>query len=150
TQIAEALDFAHGQGILHRDVKPDNVLVSANGIAKLTDFGLGKDDTGPSLTVTATVLGTPHFMAPEQFDDAKSADKRCDVYGLAATLYMAVTGEAPFRAPGYLGIVRKKLRVDLTPPRQLAPDLSIEAEQAILRALSVSPAQRPGCCADFI
>src|SRR5205807_5663082 len=96
------------------------------------------------------VLGTPHFMAPEQFDDAKSADRRCDVYGLAATLYLAVTGEAPFHAPGYLTIVRKKLAGELTPPRQLAPDLSPQAEQAIRRALSVSPAQRPACCAEFV
>jgi serine/threonine protein kinase len=150
-QVAQALDYAHGRGMLHRDVKPDNVLVAADGHAKLTDFGLVKDLAGgPSLTVTATVLGTPHFMAPEQFDDAKSADKRCDVYGLAATLYLAVTGQAPFHANGYLSIVRKKMDRDLTPPRKLAPDLSVQAERAILRALSVSPAQRPESCTGFI
>jgi serine/threonine protein kinase len=150
-QVAEALDFAHAQGIVHRDVKPDNVLISAGGVAKLTDFGLVKDmETGPSLTATATVLGTPHFMAPEQFDDAKTVDRRSDVYGLAATLYLAVTGEAPFHASGYLGIVRKKLSLDLKPPRKVASDLSVQAEQAILRALSVSPAQRPGTCKEFV
>jgi serine/threonine protein kinase len=150
TQVGAGLDFAHARGILHRDVKPDNVLITSDGRAKLTDFGLVKDvHTGPALTVTATVLGTPHFMAPEQFDDAKTADKRCDVYGLAVTLYLAVTGEAPFHAHGYLGIMRKKLSLDLTPPRKRAPDLSLQAEQALLRALSVSPAQRPSSCAEF-
>ena len=83
-------------------------------------------------------------MAPEQFDDAKSADKRCDVYGLAATLYLAVTGEAPFHAHGYLGILRKKLSGELTSPRQLAPDLSAEAEQAILRAARRASARPSG------
>jgi hypothetical protein len=150
SQVGEGLDFAHARGIVHRDVKPDNVLITSDGRAKLTDFGLVKDvRTGPSLTVTATVLGTPHFMAPEQFDDAKSVDRRCDVYGLAATLYLAVTGEAPFHAHGYLGIMRKKLSGDLTPPRQLAPGLNPRVEQALLRALSISPAQRPASCAEF-
>src|SRR5262249_47233758 len=100
-QVGHALDEAHARGLIHRDVKPDNILLTADGQAKLLDFGLVKDvEGGQNLTETRTALGTPYFMAPEQFQDAKKADRRCDVYGLAATLYMAVTGQVPYGARG--------------------------------------------------
>src|SRR5262249_12151332 len=105
---------------------------------------------GLSLTKTAMCLGTPCFMAPEQFQDAKRIDQRCDVYGLAASLYKAVTGESPYSARAYGTTVRKKLDGDLVPPRQLVPELSMRVDWAIMRALSVSPLMRPESCADFI
>jgi serine/threonine protein kinase len=149
--IGQALDAAHRRGMIHRDVKPDNVLLTADGRAKLADFGLVKNlHGGMNLTTVDAALGTPHFMAPEQFRDAKQADRRCDVYGLAATLYMAVTGEAPFRAKGFAAMAQKKMAGEVTPPRQLAPELSERAERAILRALSVDPARRPASCAEFL
>jgi serine/threonine protein kinase len=151
TQVGQALYQAHQRGLIHRDVKPDNILVSDDGHAKLSDFGLVKDVAGDlNLTETRTALGTPNFMAPEQFQDAKSADHRCDVYGLATTLYMAVTGQVPYLAKGYLRMLEKKLKGQLTPPRQLASDLSPQTEFAILRALSVNPAERPASCLEFV
>src|SRR5438045_4059541 len=96
-QVCEGLHRAHKQGMIHRDVKPDNILVTPGGVAKLTDLGLVKEVEGEmNLTRTGRGLGTPHFMAPEQFRNAKQADVRCDVYSLAATLYALVTGETPF------------------------------------------------------
>ena len=96
-QVCQGLHKAHKQGMIHRDIKPDNIMVTPQGEAKLTDLGLVKEvDAELNLTRTGRGLGTPHFMAPEQFRNAKNADARCDIYSLGATLYMMVTGELPF------------------------------------------------------
>jgi serine/threonine protein kinase len=150
-QIGHALHQAHEEGMIHRDVKPDNILLLPDGQAKLTDFGIVKDlDSEQDLTETASVLGNPNFMAPEQFENCRKVDRRCDIYSLAATLYMAVTAKVPFEAHGCLSVVEKKLKGELVPPRSLAPALSARAEEAILRALSVDPALRPSCCLTFL
>src|SRR5205814_8790415 len=95
-QVAQGLHKAHKQGVVHRDVKPDNILVTRDGQAKLTDLGLVKEvEADLNLTRTGRGLGTPHFMAPEQFRAAKEAGPRADIYALGATLYMMVTGELP-------------------------------------------------------
>jgi serine/threonine protein kinase len=150
-QIGQALHQAHEEGMIHRDVKPENILLMSNGQAKLTDFGIVKDqDFDLNLTETASVLGSPNFMAPEQFENCKAVDRRSDIYSLAATLYMAVTGKVPFEAHGYLGVLEKKLKGELVPPRRLVPKLSARVEQAILRALSVDPEMRPSSCQKFV
>jgi serine/threonine protein kinase len=149
-QVAQGLHHAHERGVVHRDVKPDNILLLPDGRAKLADFGLVKDlESDLNLTETATVLGTPNFMAPEQFENSKKVDRRADVYALAATLYMAVTGELPFNARGYLSTMRKKLSGELTAPRQLAPELSEHLEAVILRAMALDPVKRPATCQVF-
>jgi len=149
-QVGRALHVAHEQGLIHRDVKPDNVLLGVDGQARLTGFGLARDLAASArLTVHGVPLGTLNFMAPEQFENAHAVDRRCDVYGLAATVYMALTGEVPFKGVGYLDTVRRKLAEELTPPRQLAPELSRHAEQALLQALRESPALRPATCPEF-
>src|SRR5262249_14803212 len=118
-QIGQALEAVHKRGMVHRDVKPDNILLSSDGRARLTDLGLVKDaGTELNLTRTGRGLGTPHFMAPEQFRNAKQADPRYDVYGLAATLYMAVTGALPFAGCGPMDAYMRKLGEDLAPPRE--------------------------------
>jgi serine/threonine protein kinase len=150
-QVGQALHAAHEQGLIHRDVKPDNVILGTDGRARLTDFGLVKDVAlRVTMTAHAAALGTPYFMAPEQFEDARAVDRRCDVYGLGATLYMAVTGEIPFKGRGYMDTVRRKLARELVSPRQLVPALSPRTEQAILRALNERPTQRPASCLDFL
>jgi serine/threonine protein kinase len=150
-QVAQGLHKAHKQGLVHRDVKPDNILVAPDGTAKLADLGLVKEtDTDLNLTKTGRGLGTPHFMAPEQFRNAKGADARCDIYSLGATLYQMVTGELPFRSGGPLDAWMKKINHELTHPRQLVPGLSRQVEKAILRAMSPEPADRPASCREFI
>jgi eukaryotic-like serine/threonine-protein kinase len=150
-QIAQGLDKAHALGLIHRDVKPDNILLTAGGLAKLTDMGLVKEiEADLNLTRTGRGLGTPHFMAPEQFRNAKHADARCDIYSLAATFYMAVTGELPFQSAGPLDAWMKKVKNDIVPALQLAPDLSQRADWAIRRAMSPDPTQRPETCREFI
>jgi serine/threonine protein kinase len=150
-QVAQGLHKAHKMGLVHRDVKPDNILINAEGQAKLTDLGLVKElDTDLNLTRTGRGLGTPHFMAPEQFRNAKNADLRCDIYSLAATLYQMVTGELPFKGCGPLDAWMKKIHNDLAPPRQIVPTLSERVDWAIRRAMSPDPNQRPADCREFI
>jgi eukaryotic-like serine/threonine-protein kinase len=150
-QVAQGLHRAHKQNLVHRDVKPDNILVRADGVAKLADLGLVKEtETDLNLTRTGRGLGTPHFMAPEQFRNAKNADIRCDIYSLGATLYQMVTGELPFRSNGPLDAWMKKIQNDLTPPRKIVPGLSERCEWAILRAMSADPNQRPRTCREFV
>ncbi len=150
-QVAQGLHRAHKQNLVHRDVKPDNILVTPEGVAKLADLGLVKEtDADLNLTKTGRGLGTPHFMAPEQFRDAKNADPRCDIYSLGATLYQMVTGELPFRSSGPLEAWLKKVQNDLTPPRKLAPGLSERLDWAIRRAMAVQPDHRPTTCREFV
>jgi serine/threonine protein kinase len=150
-QVAQGLHKAHKQKLVHRDVKPDNILITADGQAKLADLGLVKEvETDLNLTRTGRGLGTPNFMAPEQFRNAKKADERCDIYSLGATLYMMVTGEAPFKAYGPLDSYMKKIENDLAPPRQLVPTLSERMDWAIQRAMSADPETRPASCREFV
>jgi serine/threonine protein kinase len=150
-QVAQGLHRAHKHNLVHRDVKPDNILIGRDGVAKLADLGLVKEvETDLNLTRTGRGLGTPHFMAPEQFRNAKGADVRCDVYSLGATLYMMVTGELPFKANGPLEAWMKKIQNDLVPPRRIAPDLSERVNWAILRAMSADPNHRPRSCREFV
>jgi hypothetical protein len=151
SQVAQGLHQAHERGMVHRDIKPDNILLTPDGQARLTDFGLVKDlHAGQNLTDTSSRLGTPNFMAPEQFDDARKVDRRSDIYALAATLYMAVTGKVPFNARGYLSVLEMKLNGELVPPRELVPRLSLRTEAVILNALSVQPERRPATCLALI
>jgi serine/threonine protein kinase len=150
-QVAQGLQKAHKQGLVHRDVKPDNILLAQDGQAKLADLGLVKEiDAELNLTRTGRGLGTPHFMAPEQFRRAKYADARCDVYSLAATLYMTVTGELPFKSCGPLDAWMRKINNQLSPARELVPELSERVDWAIRRAMSADPNQRPSSCREFV
>lgn len=151
SQTALALHYAHLNGLVHRDVKPDNILVTPEGVAKLTDLGLVKVIDGETeLTRPNTGLGTPNFMAPEQFNNAKHADPRFDVYSLGATLYMAVTGELPFRGATPLNVLKKKCRGELKPARTIVPTLSEQVDRTITRALSLEPGQRQVSCQEFV
>jgi serine/threonine protein kinase len=150
-QVASGLQKAHKAGLVHRDVKPDNILVTRNGLAKLADLGLVKEvDNDLNLTRTGRGLGTPHYMAPEQFRDAKHVDARSDVYSLAATLYVMVTGEVPFKSLGPVEAWTRKVENKLPAPRELVPALSERVDWAIRRAMRGEPTQRPASCAEFI
>ncbi len=149
--IARGLQAAHELGLIHRDVKPDNILLTDDGQVKLTDFGIVKElGADLRLTLSKSALGTPHFMAPEQFDDATHADVRSEVYALGATLYAALTGELPFPGRANLAILKKKMHNELTPPGDIVPTLSGRVDQAIRRAVQADPEQRPQSCQEFI
>jgi serine/threonine protein kinase len=151
TQVCEGLQRAHKQGLVHRDVKPDNIMVNVEGVAKLTDMGLVKEvDNDLNLTKTGRGLGTPHYMAPEQFRDAKNVDVRGDVYSLGATLYALVTGTVPFENSNPLDCWMKKIRNEFPAPKSLNKNVSDRVDWAIRRAMSAEPSQRPSGCREFL
>jgi serine/threonine protein kinase len=151
TQVAQGLYYAHQHGIIHRDVKPDNILLKPSGQAKLTDFGLVKNFAEDlQLTGPSSVLGTPHFMAPEQYTNPKQVDLRADIYGLAASLYLAVTGHLPFEAPSGLETLKMQAKGELIAPREFVPALSEQMNRAICRAMKLDPAQRYPSCLAFL
>jgi len=150
-QVCQGLHRAHKQNMIHRDIKPDNILLTQDGVAKITDLGLVKDIEGEmDLTRTGRGLGTPHFMAPEQFRNAKNADVRCDIYSLGATLYMTVTGKMPFDGCGPLDAWMKKSNNEFPAPRDLEPSLSERMDWAIRRTMHSDPTTRPASCREFI
>lgn len=150
-QVCDGLHAAHKQGLIHRDVKPDNVLVTPELTAKLTDLGLVRDvESDDNLTRTGKGLGTPHYMAPEQFRNAKHVDVRSDVYSLGATLYMAVTGQVPFNRCSPLDCWMRKTKDDLPPPKALLPTLSDRVDFAVRRAMRANPAERQTSCREFM
>jgi eukaryotic-like serine/threonine-protein kinase len=151
-QVCQGLHRAHKHNLIHRDIKPDNILLAPDGTAKITDLGLvkGLGEEEMNLTRTGRGLGTPHFMAPEQFRDAKNADVRCDVYSVGATMYMMVTGEMPFDGSGPLDCWMKKIRNEFPPPREIVPELSERTNSTILRAMSATPDRRHNNCRDFV
>ncbi len=151
TCVAEALASAHNIGIIHRDVKPENVLITSSGQVKLADFGLVKRlDQDLGLTQAGRGLGTTNYMAPEQFKDAKHADVRCDVYGLGATLYAALTGVVPWAGLDPAAMYKQKMAANLPPPRKVRPEISAAVEAVILRAMHVEPGRRFADCAAFV
>jgi serine/threonine protein kinase len=151
-QVGQALHWAHEKKLIHRDIKPDNILVTAGGQAKLTDLGLAKNLDGDfNLTHTNAFFGTPNFMAPEQFVDAKRADAQSDLYSLAATLYMLVTGQLPFQSKGgVVPVLKKKRANEIDPPRQLIPELSEQLSAAILRGMRAERSERPASVLEFL
>jgi len=144
-QLALALAYIGGEGIIHRDIKPGNVMVDQAGDAKLLDLGLARfaqNATRTQITMTGQIVGTPDFMAPEQII-GQSLDVRTDVYALGATLYMMVTGQAPYAGRGdQQAVLLAHLSGTLRDPLELAPDLSEGAVHVIEKAMATEPADR--------
>ncbi len=148
--IARALQEAHRHGILHRDVKPENVLVDEDGEPRLTDFGLAREIAGGErLTATGHLIGTPVYVAPEQARGrAEDQGPRVDVFGLGGILYRALVGEPPHTGPSHVEVLYKVFHVDPDPPRMRNPAIHPDLETITLRCLAKEPDRRYGSAAE--
>ncbi|HZD66632.1 MAG TPA: protein kinase [Acidimicrobiales bacterium] len=140
-QVGAALDFACRSGVVHRDVKPANVLVTADGVAKVTDFGIAKALQGEDTTRADTAMGTARYAAPEQVD-GRAPDGRTDVYGLGVVLYELLCGQVPFAGDTDVAVAFQHLHEAPVPPSRLRPETPAWLEQVVLRALAKDPAER--------
>jgi WD40 repeat protein len=149
--LARATHYAHGRGVVHRDLTPSNVLLTAEGNPKITDFGLAKLLVGgANRTVSGTVLGTPSYMAPEQAaGSVSSISPSTDVYALGAILYECLTGRAPFRADTAFETLRQVIAEEPVAPRSLSPLLPLNLEVICLKCLSKAPHQRYASAEDL-
>lgn len=143
-KIALALSYAWNEyGMLHRDVKPENVLLDTNGEPKLADFGLSRThQQSKRVTSHGTIMGTPNYMSPEQMDDLANADKRSDIYSLGATLYQALTGKIPFEGSNVLNTFKLIATESLVDPRKYNKSISLQCIKLLEKMLARDPVDR--------
>src|SRR4051794_18432118 len=141
-QIARALAFAHEHGLVHRDVKPQNVLLNGDGRAKVTDFGIARSlDVKHGMTQTGTVLGTSDYIAPEQAQ-GQTVSAQTDVYSLGVVLYELLTGEVPFPGENFVAVAMRHINEPPPSARARRPDVSPRLDAALQRAMAKDPADR--------
>ncbi|MCA8954576.1 MAG: serine/threonine protein kinase [Planctomycetes bacterium] len=148
--LGDALQFAHDHGVVHRDIKPGNVILAADGRVVITDFGLARETGTGSFTESGAIVGTPMYMAPEQILGHRTdVDTRADVYGLGATLFELLCGRPPFVAPTAQAVLRAVLDQEPPRPTRLRHDVPEALEAIVLRALEKRPTQRYGSALDM-
>lgn len=147
-QVLEALEYAHARQVVHRDVKPANMLLTPQGLVKLTDFGIARSSNDQSLTLTGTTTGSLAYMSPEQIK-GEGTDARSDVYSVGISLYELVTGVRPFEKPSDFALMAAQVSEAARPPIELQPSLPSGLNAVILKAIEKSPAARFASAAEF-
>jgi eukaryotic-like serine/threonine-protein kinase len=141
SETCAALEYAHGRGLVHRDVKPGNILLADDGAVKVTDFGIARAINTDTVTQTAAVLGTAAYLSPEQAQGFP-VDNRSDIYSLGIVLYEMLTGEQPFRGDTAVGVAYQHVQENPPPPREWDPGISQALEAIVMKALAKNPANR--------
>ena len=149
TQIASAISHAHKNHIIHRDIKPQNILVSDTGIIKVTDFGIAKATSSNTVTSTATAMGSVHYISPEQAK-GRFCDEKSDIYSLGITMYEVVTGHVPFDHENGVTIALMHLQNEITPPSQIRDGIPDSLEKIILKCTMKKPEERYQTADDLI
>ncbi len=150
TQLAQSLVAAHEQGVIHRDIKPQNLLLDADGMLKVMDFGVARLAANPSgLTEVGMLVGTPAYMAPEQML-SETFDARIDLYAVGVVLYECLTGRLPFEASSAVALIAKLLREEPPPPTALNPEIPPAVAALVLRLLEKEPDQRPANAEELV
>jgi len=141
-QICQGLEHAHAKGIVHRDIKPGNVMLTKYGRVKITDFGLAKlTEAASSFTADNSIIGTPLYMSPEQAF-GESVDQRSDLFSLGTMLYELITGRQPFASENYMGVIQNIINKEIASVGELNPDIPPEVEAIVMRALNKDREQR--------
>jgi tRNA A-37 threonylcarbamoyl transferase component Bud32 len=148
SEILTALEYAHAQGVIHRDIKPGNVQRLPDGSIKLLDFGLARVEDGASLTQTGSVMGTPHYASPEQLN-GDTVDVRTDIYSAGALAYEMFTGRKPFESDSLVSVIRKVLTDSPPPMNTMWTRRFPELEPIVMRAMAKSPAERYASVAEM-
>jgi serine/threonine protein kinase len=141
TQICDALTHAHQQKIIHRDIKPHNIIITDAGRVKVTDFGLARAVTTATVTHTGNIMGSVHYFSPEQAR-GEIADEKSDLYSLGVVLYEMVTGKVPFQGDSPISVAVSKIQNEPIPPREHNPEIGAALEKVILRAMAKNPKRR--------
>ena len=141
-QIADGLSAIHAHGVLHRDLKPGNIIITSDGTVLITDFGIARSLGSKKLTVTGMVVGTAEYLSPEQASGTSRDDLRSDIYSLGVLLYEMVCGQVPFRHSNAAQILLRHVQSPPPPPRTIRPDLPKPLEDVLLKALSKKPEDR--------
>ena len=150
-EVAEALHYAHGHGVVHRDIKPDNIMIT-DGHAVVTDFGIARAldvAGGEKLTQTGLVVGTPAYMSPEQVEGGDALDGRTDVYSLGCVLFEMLVGEIPFTGPTPVVIIARHAMDSVTPPSIMRETVPPELDDVVICAMAKSPADRFHTAGEF-
>lgn len=149
-QIAEGLDAAYKRGVVHRDIKPQNILVNTHDVVKITDFGLARSRETVTLTQSNVFMGTAYYISPEQAESGRAADTRSDLYSVAAVLFEMLTGKPPYEGDTAVDIVIKHMNEKVPSICRLRPDLPPEMDHFMQKAMAKSPADRYATPQEFI
>jgi serine/threonine-protein kinase len=148
-QILTALDYAHSRGVIHRDIKPSNMMITPDGRLKILDFGLALAMPDPRLTMTGAIVGSMHYIAPEQIS-GEPYDARSDLYAVGVTLYEMVTGKLPFDGSSYAQVIAAQLQHEPVPPHQLNPAIPESLSAVVLKALAKKRSERWQTAHEFL
>jgi len=142
-QLCDGLHFAHEHGVIHRDIKPDNLILLKNGTVKITDFGIARLEQSEMVrTKDQTFMGTIYYCSPEQLREFKSIDRRTDVFSLGVVLYQLLTGDLPFHEESIAETINSIINGEPVHPRKIVPSIPVRLEQIVLKCLAKNPAQR--------